>query len=250
MNKKQNEHILNEFFSENLTEEQKLEFQKRASSDPLFLREFIRRIELEEAFDDMFDTDEKSKSVVWYRKRKPIRIVTYTISAVAVLCCVIFFLFIQKNNSLPSGEDLFSEYYEPFDLGITRTSQGKYSTAYLYQQYILRDFKSLEGLSTENLDQRTSDDLVILVLAVAAIENEQFKKASKLLEQVNKDVDHYLIACYYKALLLIKKDCYVEAIPFLEAIMQNSLVFRTESSEILRLFAKNGIGKNSPPENF
>ena len=59
--KKKNSKLLIDFFAKNLSEKQKVEFLHKAAHDREFLKEFIRTIEIEEAFNEL------------YEKRKPDR---------------------------------------------------------------------------------------------------------------------------------------------------------------------------------
>lgn len=233
--------IFDDFFSENMSEEQKLEFLKTASEDPSFIKDFTKRIEIEVAFDDYFD---QKKGNATFRKvvtQKHFRVLVISFLTIAAVFLTCFFLITQPKSSTLSGEELFAEYYKPFDLGITRSTTGKRSIAFLYHNYILQDFESLSKVSINDFDLEPSENLVYIILSIAAIENIQFEKSSQLLDVVNRNEDHYLIACYYKALLLIKQDRYKEAIPYLQAIIDDSLIFRTESSEILKLLALHGV---------
>lgn len=58
MTSKKDNELINDFFSRNLTEEQKKEFLEKADSDPGFLKQFVKGVELEGAFEELFGTDE------------------------------------------------------------------------------------------------------------------------------------------------------------------------------------------------
>ncbi|MCK5137826.1 MAG: hypothetical protein KAR19_18720 [Bacteroidales bacterium] len=53
--KKKDTKLLIDFFAKNLSEKQKEEFLHKAAHDPEFVKRFIRAMELEEAFDELFE---------------------------------------------------------------------------------------------------------------------------------------------------------------------------------------------------
>lgn len=62
MNNKKNTKLLIDFFCKDLSSEQKQEFLAKASSDPEFLKEFIKGVELEGAFEELFGTDDDDEN--------------------------------------------------------------------------------------------------------------------------------------------------------------------------------------------
>lgn len=61
MNNKKDKKLLLDFFSRDLTDEKKKEFLEKAGSDPDFLKEFIKGVELEGAYEELFGTDENDE---------------------------------------------------------------------------------------------------------------------------------------------------------------------------------------------
>lgn len=60
MTNEKNTKLLIDFFTRELSDEQKKEFLHKASSDPEFLKEFIKGIELEDAYQELLgDKDKK-----------------------------------------------------------------------------------------------------------------------------------------------------------------------------------------------
>jgi hypothetical protein len=243
--------LLIDFFSRGLTGEEKEEFLQKATTDPDFLKRFIKGIELDKAFDQMLDdnTENVAKSdsgrfsdifrTVFNRKR--LRIITYVISGAAVITFGLFFGLEQYKKSHPEQADLFTRYYEPFDLGITRSCPGEKSTAYLYYKYMAKDFQAIRQIDINELDTEIPKGIIYLIYSVTAIEHQDYPKAAELLDMVPADEDCYSISCWYKALLYLKDERYAEAVPMLQVVLDNSLMFRSETYEILDILKEKGL---------
>ena len=54
--------LLIDFFARDLSDQQKKEFLDKASSDPAFLKEFIKGIELEDAYQELLGNEDKKET--------------------------------------------------------------------------------------------------------------------------------------------------------------------------------------------
>lgn len=241
MSKRKDTKLLIDFFSRDLSEKQKKEFLDKATNDPEFLNSFIDGVELDEAYDDLFEEKDKDEPFKPVFRQKRFKLLTYIVSAAAVIVFGLIFGIEQYQRSQPSGDILFSDYYEPFDLGLTRSGKGKSTVGYLYYNYITEDYEAINQTKIEDLDSENSQAMIYLIYSVAALENEDFIKATELLNKISPEDDYYSIACWYRALLHIRDEQYQDAVLLLVTVTENALMFRAESFELIDYMKKKGL---------
>jgi len=232
MNKREKNKLLIDFFSKDLSEEQKKEFLHNAASDKDFIKAFLKGVEVNEVFEEVYGDRKDNGRKTCCSKGGIIKLISIIITTAAVIVIGLIIGINRYQISNDPGRALFEKYYEPFDLSLTRSISGTASLAHLYARYIMHDYQSIYSTEVNELQLDDSKEIAYIIHAVSAIELNQFETAENYLERISSEDKYYLISCWYKGLLLLREGEFQEASSFIEKVSGNSLLFHEDALEI------------------
>ena len=233
--------LLINFFSEDLSEKEKKEFLDLASSDPDFVRSFIRTTEINSIIEESSKT-KKSKN---HLKNKMNKSSIYKISAfvtgIAAVFVLLFFLFNDDDKVLNSEMDLFSEYFQPMNVLITRGQLPANSPVSMLNAYQDGRYEDLHSILKENVDLTSDQDLACLILGISDIAMQDYDKAFSDLLAIPESSKNYSSACWYLALLEIKSENYNKAKEYLSYVKRENLIFMEKANKLLEALNEKSI---------
>ena len=232
--------LLNKFFSEELSENEKGEFLDIAGKDKEFVKSFIRDIEIHTAIDELYSSNSNShKNIFWMKRVFFSRTSLIVIPVAAVLCVVLVFMFEKKTES-PKQLDLFDMYYKPFELFTTRSQNSSLSTDSIFWLYSIGDFDRIYSTLGNPSHYSKMNDLSLIFSGVVCIEKNDFTKALELFELVGPDSPNYTNACWYLGLLNLKFKNYIKAQEYFIIVENNNLIYMGKARILLDSIATMG----------
>jgi len=232
MSKEDKNKLLIDFFAKDLSNEQKQVFLKKAASDKGFIKEFVKGVEVNEVFEELYGKKEGKDENRRCSKVQVLKVLSIILATAAV---IVFGLIIGINRYQESknpGEAIFNTYYEPFDLSLTRSVSGTKSLAYLYSCYIMKDYQTIHQTKIDELQMEDSKGIINIIYAISAIELNQYELAEKFLDIISTEDSYYLISIWYKGILLIRNGEFQKADELIKKVSGNSLIFRQDALEI------------------
>jgi hypothetical protein len=225
-----------EFFSRDLSEQEKKDFLMKAGSDKEFVKELVKMAELNEVFEEFYSIKDERPS---RNKTKNIRRFLFTLSAAALITFGLFFSIQRSQFNSDPGSSLFKEFYEPFDVMLTRSSDivarssdNSISFIKIYNLYIQKEYKTLVNINPEDIELNEIKESVYIMQGISAIEVGDCDKAQNLFHLVNPESNYISVAKWYLLLLSIQDNQFDKVIPELEEFANNNLLFMDKAEEL------------------
>ncbi len=238
MSKKKDIKLLIDFFSRDLSEEQKEEFLHKATNDPEFLKDFIKGIELDEAYDDLFEEEDKDEPHKPVFRQKQIRLVLYIVAGAAVIVFGLIFGIGQYQRNQDHGEYLYSKYYQVFNGSnfVTRGDQDDPLINFLngYEQYDAANFESSIQIFHELCQENQHQPVFQLYLGLSLMGAEKYSEAIGVFEAcLNRNELYFPEESWYLSLCYIKSGQFAEAKELLYQTGKYDGLYKKQSTELI-----------------
>ena len=200
-----------------------LQALKEKLSDQVSAEEFDQHIDVSKAI-ELYGNEELRKEFKLIHKKHfgsnssgtPQVGITRRISLIilAAVLLGVAYLFWQKSNSVKSTDQLFAEYYEPFNYSNTSRNgeqQSPFGLGVLYREKKYQEV--IDQFETYFKQNDNLDSDLLLAVGIAYTETNQPYKAVYQFDRIidNRDFNYSDTALWYKALALLKaneiEDC-------------------------------------------
>lgn len=137
----------------------------------------------------------------------------------ASLVFLLSFLFLWNPRPQP---DLFSAYYQPYQLSLNlRNVESKQALTTIDQLYTEHNYKDAKPIIESYLEENPHQKILLLALAICQFENKEYEKAISTLESLNNDPFLRDQAHWYEALIYLDRENVSEALKKLKPLIDD-----------------------------
>jgi len=226
-----------------------VEFEKALEEDAQLKSEYLLRKEVEDALSetDILDLREQLDHIsdsyfqhaarpgfvkIWHRSKHWIAAASFTI------LISIGGLTYYHSHQPPSKDEIFTEYYKPYEVTVSFRSADTEINSLLtnaLQAYQQENYNEALGLFQQVLEKR-NDISAQMYSGISYMEIEKYRKANKSFQDVIKAKDNLFIdqAKWYSAMCYVKLGEIQNAKSLLMELSQTSAFYKNKSAEIIK----------------
>ncbi len=228
-----------------LTAEETREFEHTLDQSQELADEYQLRKDIEDALmdDDLMELKHQVRDImeekdphplVWF-KRKAVR---GALVGALVLSLSSLGYYAAQLHSVPTTEEVFHKYYQPYSVTITdRSGSDEINTLLTsaMERYKERDYDQALQLFQQVLTKR-EDVAASLYSGISYMEIQQYKKANESFEEVVEDKDNLYLdqARWYMSMCYIRLGSIEEARNTLQALADESEYYRDKARKVER----------------
>lgn len=229
------EYLLNGYFENSLTEDEKIAFQNLLESDATFLEEFNFRKNLKTAITRNNRSELKEKLKQHENKtNKPIFQLNWKYAAAVVLILSFGTYFLV--NDFQNQESLYAVYYETYPNTISPVVRAEPTDGTLeeraFQAYENKKYKEAVILFSELYDS-IQKEYAVFYKAISLIEIDDDMQAIETLKLTDWSEEYKAKSLWYLAMVYLKQDNKSQAKITLEELMNQGNYRQEEVKELL-----------------